>query len=375
MDTLHHLSEAAHMLRRRFHVALHGIPQYKGNPNTVCQQITQDCWNGTFFQVSTGHFSLFYMRDFGMCVNALLKLGYKKEVQKTLQFALTCYSRENRITTTISKNGACFDVFSYAPDSLAFLLYSLRISHNKELVEIYRPFLEEQTQFFYDFVLDKETGLVTTKRNFSSIKDHAKRESTCYDNCCLAVVAREATLLGLKNLFIRNYSYKKIQEKIKHTFWTGDYFVESASNVVTSKVITNNVITGDANVFPYWFGIFTNKKMIRQSIAALQKEKLDQPFPLKYTSSVPKNFFFPLTVVAPNYEGNSIWMHLGLCYIDVVASVDRTLALRYVQEYKKQIEKQKNFLELYGPNQQPYESLFYYTDAGMLWCSKWLVHY
>ncbi len=364
MDSIHQLYEGFHMLQRRITVAFQGIPRYRGDPKAICQQIIKDCWNGTFFQVSSGHFSLFYVRDFGMCVDPLLNLGYKKEVQKTLQFALACYSRENRITTTISKKGTCFDVFSYASDSLAFLLYSLRISKNKELVEIYRPFLEAQTQFFYDFVLDKETGLVTTKKNFSSIKDHAKRESTCYDNCCLAVVAREANMLGLKNSFVTHYSYKKIQETIKKTFWTADYFLESQAS---------KAITGDANVFPYWFGLFTDKKMIRQSIAVLQKEKLDQPFPLKYTSFVPTNFFFPLTLVAPNYEGNSVWMHLGLCYVDVVASVDKKLAKKYAACYEQKIQEHKNFLELYCPDGLPYKSFFYYTDAGMLWCSKWLV--
>ena len=363
MDTLHHLCEGFRMLQRRISIARQGTKKYHGNSEEICKQIVKNCWNGTFFQVSTGHFSLFYIRDFGMCIDALLKLGYKKEVQKTLQFALSVYSRENRITTTISRNGNGFDVFSYAPDSLAFLLYSLRVSKNKELVEIYRPFLEQHIQYFYDIVLDKETGLVTKNRNFSSIKDHAKRISTCYDNCCIAVVAREANLLGLTNNFEDNYSYNKIQEKIKETFWTGDYFVECESTTL---------ITGDANVFPYWFGIFTDKKMIKKSIAVIQREKLDKPFPLKYTSFIPKNFFFPLTLVAPNYEGNSIWIHLGLCYLDIVATVDARLAKKYAALYGQKIQEHKNFLELYDPHGLPYNTSFYYSDTGMLWCSKLL---
>lgn len=362
MDTFYHIKEGLHMLQRRLSVAKNGITPYHGTPEKICAQIVKDCWNGIFFQVSTGHFSLFYMRDFGMCVEALLKLGYKKEVEKTLQFALCVYSRENRVTTTITKTGKAFDVFSYAPDSLAFLLYSLRVSKNKELVEIYRPFLELHLSHFYNVVFDEEN--IVQKRNFSSIKDHAKRKITCYDSCCVAVVAREADALGLQSPFRDTFSYKKIQEKIKKTFWTGDYFKESCSS---------GEITGDANTFPYWFGIFTEKTMIKKSIAAIQKEKLDQPFPLKYTSFVPSNFFFPLTLVAPNYEGNTIWMHLGLCYLDVVALVDKKLAKKYVLEYQKQIELCKNFLELYESNGQPYKSFFYYSDAGMIWSSKWLL--
>ncbi len=364
MDTFYHLCEGFRMLQRRISIARNGTKKYTGNSEKICNQIVKDCWNGTFFQVSTGHFSLFYMRDFGMCVEALLKLGYKKEVEKTLQFALCVYSRENRVTTTITKNGNAFDVFSYAPDSLAFLLYSLRVSKNKELVAIYRPFLELQISHFYNTVFDEKTGLVQKGRNFSSIKDHAKREITCYDSCCVAVVAREATALGLKNPFAENgFSSQKIQEKIKKVFWTGDYFVESCDSAIAS---------GDANTFPYWFGIFTDKKMIQKSIAVIQKAKLDQPFPLKYTSFVPSNFFFPLKLVAPNYEGNSIWMHLGLCYLDVVASVDKKLAKKYLALYAEQVEEQQNFLELFSSNGCVYKTLFYHADEGMVWAGKLL---
>ena len=294
-----------------------------------------------------------------MCVEALLKLGYKKEVEKTLQFALCVYSRENRVTTTITKNGNAFDVFSYAPDSLAFLLYSLRVSKNKELVAIYRPFLELQISHFYNAVFDEKTGLVQKGRNFSSIKDHAKREITCYDSCCVAVVAREAELLGLANPF----DYKKVKQRIKETFWTGDYFKEARDSAVVS---------GDANTFPYWFGVFTDKQMIKKSIAAIQKAKLDQPFPLKYTSFVPTNFFFPLKLVAPNYEGNSVWMHLGLCYLDVVATVDKKLAKKYVSLYEQNIKEQKNFLELFSSDGSVYKTLLYHADEGMVWAGKWL---
>ncbi|MBI5073070.1 hypothetical protein HZA99_04590, partial [Candidatus Woesearchaeota archaeon] len=279
MDAFHHLREALHMFQRRITVAKKGFKTYEGMPEQIAEQIIKNCWNNTFFQVSTGHFSLFYIRDFGMCMEALQKLGYKKEIEKTLQFALACYSRENRIATTITKNGKCFDVFSYAPDSLAFLLYSLRVTDktkknntkSKELVEIYKPFLERQIQFFEDNIFDKQTNLIRRDKNFSSIKDNAKRQSSCYDNCCAAVIAREAKSLGLEC----NLSFEKIKAAIKQTFWTGDYFRDTKET---------KYVAGDANTFPFWFEIFSEskeeKEMLKKVIAAVQKEKLDHPFPL-----------------------------------------------------------------------------------------------
>ncbi len=350
------LSEAWKMFSRRIAVARYGIKRYPGTAEEICTQITKDCWNATFFQTSCGHFSLFYMRDFGMCVEALIKQGYKKEVEKTLQFALTVYSRENKCTTTISKSGKGFDVFSYAPDTLAFLLYSLRIAHADELVEIYKPFLEKEIAYFTQTVVD-DSGIVK-KGNFSSLKDNAKRSQTCYDSCCIAVVAREATLLKLNNTL--NKDYEKI---LKEKFWTGTYFKES---------LDTNYPSGDANVFPYWFKLFTDKKMIQTSIKAMQQENLDKPFPLKYTNHVPQNFFLPLKFVAQNYEGNTIWLHLGLCYIDVVEKINKTLAKQYKDKYKKVIEKHKTFFEVFNPDATPYKTLFYYADEGMLWASKLL---
>lgn len=352
------LQEALTMVSRRIAVARHGIKKYNGTAEEICSQIVKECWNSTFFQTSTGHFSLFYMRDFGMCVQSLLKAGYEKEVKNTLQFALAVYSRENKCSTTISKSGRGFNVFSYAPDTLAFLLSSLRIAKAHELVEIYKPFLENELEYYYHSVVD-DSGIVK-KGNFSSIKDHAKRQQSCYDSCCIAVVAREAHALNLKNRFNKNYS-----EIIKKTFWNGLYFKDT---------IGHDYPAGDANVFPYWLRVFDDKKMIRSSIKAMQTENLDKPFPLKYSQQDLNNFFFPLKIVAPNYEGSSIWMHLGLCYVDVVEKVDKKLAEKYRQKYKRIIETHKNFLELFNADGTLYKTLLYHADEGMLWACKFIKH-
>jgi len=348
------------MLQRRISIKNEGIKQYEGDAEEICKSIVNDCWNNVFFQVSSGHFSLFYMRDFSMCVEALIKLGYKKEVLKTLHYALVVYSRDKHTSTTISQDHKGFNVFSYAPDTLAFLLYSLRIADAKDLIEIYKPFLEAEIDYFYDIIIDKETGLIRSDKVFSSIKDNSKRRSSCYDNCCAAVISREASNLKLHNP-LKQYNY---EELIKQTFWTGEYFKDTKET---------NYVCGDANTFPYWFKLFIDKKMIKSSIKKIRENNLDKPFPLKYTSFIPKNFMFPLSLLANNYEGNTIWVHLGLCYIDVVAKVDKKLTKYYLEQYNKRIEAHKNFLELYDEHGKVYKTLFYHSDEGMLWASKWLV--
>jgi hypothetical protein len=394
------LKESIYMLRRRLK-GDKAIHKYAGNAEFICHQIVDMCFNGIFFQVSQGHFNNFYIRDFGMCIKALIKLGYKEEVYRTLTYAMSNYSDYNKITTTITpkipineemeklkevdyhdiafsrnEDNECKDFFSIAPDSLAFLLYSLRIAKQNKivgLIEAYKPFLEREIKRYYDTIVIKsgeKRGLVK-KGYFSSMKDHAIRNSSCYDNCMLAMISKEADKLKLKNPFKR-FNYKKLI--LKH-FWNDKkkYFKDD---------LNNNMPTGDANVFPFWCEIFEvkgkNKKnmgMLKQAIKAIQKNKLDKPFPLKYSNKTQSrygNFLFFPSLFARNYESNSIWMHLGLCYLDVVSKVDKKLLRKYLSSYKKQIEKHHNFLEVYDEKGKPYKSMFYLCDDSMIWASKYL---
>ena len=77
-------------------------------------------------------------------------------------------------------------------------------------------------------------------------------------------------------------------------------------------------------------------------------------------------------VLASGYEHNSAWAHVGLMYIRIVAEVDKTLARKYLEQYKKQIEKYHTFLELYSPDGKPFSTLLYYSDEGILWIANYL---
>lgn len=361
------------------------IHQYSGSTNSICSQIIKNCFNGEFFQASAGNFACFYIRDFGMCIKSLLNLGYKKEAESTLSFALKTYAKQDRITTTITRDGKCVDYFNIAPDSLAFLLYSLRIAKDKQvakdkpivntkaLVLEHKLFLEKEIRRYFETIVDQSTGLVK-KGYFSSIKDHAVRNSSCYDNCMLAMISREADELELENPF-KKFNYHAL---IKTYFWSKN---ENKQSGYFKDDIDNDVPTGDANVFPYWCGVFDcaseDKEMAKSSIKTIKENKLDQPFPLKYSSNAKYgSFLFLPSLFAGNYEGNTIWMHLGLCYLDVIAITDRKLFKTYLNQcldkYKELIKTYKNFLEVYNHNSTPYQSLFYLCDDSMLWCSKYL---
>ncbi len=357
MLNLNHLSEALRIFRRSRIVKNRGIKQYNGNANKICRQIIEDCWNGRYFQVSAGHFCEFYIRDFGFCIDSLLKLGYKDKVLKTLEYALSVYSKQ-RLTTTIIPSGKCIDVFDYSPDSLAFLLRCLRISDAKELVETYRAFLLKETNKYFNLVIDKKTGLVRTDRKFSSIKDQSIRKSSCYDNCMTAMLSNELDKLKMSNPF-KAYDYKKL---IKDNFWTGNYFLDDLSG--------ERYIAGDANIFPFWTGIFDDREMLKKCISSIQKEGLDKPFPLKYTKNAKRLNF--VSSFSQNYEGTSVWMHIGPLFVFLVKKIDRKKAADYLDVYTNLIKKYKNFIEVFNPDGTPYKSQFYHADEGMLWAANYL---
>ena len=56
--------------------------------------------------------------------------------------------------------------------------------------------------------------------------------------------------------------------------------------------------------------------------------------------------------------------------IDVVKKIGREKG--YVDQYIKNVEKYKNYLEVFNPDGTPYKTLFYYADEAMLWSANLL---
>ena len=70
--------------------------------------------------------------------------------------------------------------------------------------------------------------------------------------------------------------------------------------------------------------------MIWDSIIMIQKYGLDRPIPVKYSEKPQKEKeMFPMKILAPNYEGNTCWSHLGLIYLYVVKKINKHLLDNY----------------------------------------------
>ncbi len=332
--------------------------QYGQNYRETCNNIINGCWNGRYFQTSTTGFSEFWVRDFAYCAESLINLGYVKEVRQSLSYALGQFEKYGKIKTKISSTGLPIDIFHLAPDSLALLIRTLTVTKNNDLIGKYKRFLNREIKRYYEVMIDKTTGLVKGGY-FSSVKDHAIRNSSIYDNSMIAYLGENLDKLSLINPF-KKIDLKKDLLKI---FWTGNYFRDT---------INKDEVTGDANIYPYWLEIFDDKKMMEKSFASMERAGLTDPYPLKYSANRKGPFVKVMNFLTPNYQGDTIWMQNGLIYLQLLSTVNKNEFKKYFDIYKNLIEKNNNFIELFHSNGSIYKTFFYKADEGLLWCSIFL---
>ena len=357
------IKEGLRIFRHSLFLKAAGHDRYVGSAKSICRKIVEDCWNNDkkYFMTSTGNFAQFWTRDFGMCCNALVALGYRLEAAETLDYALSRFRRAGRITTSITAGGKPYDFPCFACDSLPFIIRSLKIVGSEKLIKRYRPFLKKEARRYFETAFDKRKSMIRSDRRFSSIKDYSKRKSSTYDNCMAAMLKNDLEELGLENPF-RNHDIKR---QIRKELWSGRYFYDDMRKLKN--------VYGDANVFPFWTEVFRDRKMLDSCMREMRKAGLDRPFPLRYSSKrkVKGQSMAWQEVFAGDYERDTVWMHLGLCYIDVLMNMGRKKeAKKYLEQYSGLVKKHRNFLEVFDSRGRPFRNLFYRSDAGMLWAGK-----
>ncbi len=355
-----------------------GFKKYAGNFEDISKQILESCYKESkqfpshkYFRVSSGHFKQFYCRDFGMISEALIKLGYEKQVVNTLSYSLFVFKKYNKITTTISLDYPV-NYFSISADSLPFLIRSIRLCIENKIdiskLKKYFTFLQKQINLYYETIFDLKTNLVRSDINLSSSKDHSKRKSSCYDNCCsigLSIELRKINVLLKEKIFDFPLNIQDAKNKFINEFWNGKYFYDDLSKC--------EIITSDANIMPFYWNIIKDKSIKNTALDNLLKSNLDSFLPVKYSiiRQKEKELFFP-ELFAPNYEGDTYWLHLGLCYLEVLFHFDKKRVISNLDNIKNQTLKYKNFLEVFNNNKKPYSSWAYHCDESMSWIIGYL---
>ncbi|MCC7574893.1 hypothetical protein KO361_04850 [Candidatus Woesearchaeota archaeon] len=342
-----------------------GTKKYEGTTNKICEKIIIDCYNTKkkYFMVSPNNFNQFYSRDFGMICESLIKLGYEQEVINTINYAMNIYEKKGRITTQINSRGQPLDFPCWTPESTSYMLNSIILTNNKELINKYKSFFKEQARIIYEEAIDKETGLVRKDKNFSSMKDYAKQKSSCYVNCLVGLFSENLKKIGLKTE-LQKYDYEYI---IKKYFWKKNYFADDLSG--------KNLMSGDANVFPYWTKLITNKDMFKKSLKSIKEKKLNEPFALKYNKEEDNADWNLMNYLNKNYENETIWSHLAICYLKTLYyfKEDKEVRIELIKQLNKHselIKKQRTMYEVYTKEGKPFKSLVFEYDEAMSWCAE-----
>ncbi len=350
------LNVGARSIKRR----LFGWKRYAGDAPAICRAVVEDCWTGKFFAGSAGHFKQFWTRDLAMCTPSLVRLGHGERVAKSWAWGLERFARAGRITTTIFAGRFARDVYAYGVDSLPLLLWGLRAAGAERLAVEHPALLEREIARFVDIVVDPELGMARADGYFSGPRDCMTGRSTVFANAMIALLAKVLEDFPSLPNPLRGTD---VVGSIWQHHWMGDHFRDS---------LCRDLASGDANVWPFFFGVVTDEQMRRRATRTLEERGFTRPLPLRYFQTRLPEAELPVPRFAtPNYQGDPSWMQLGAAYLHVLATVDRPLMEWHRANVARFVERDGNYLELYTTAGEPYKGrAFLYTcDEGMLWAS------
>lgn len=334
------------------------VERFDGNAQEICEQIIEKLWEGDFYRTSLGHFDFFWMRDFGTVCESFVNLGYTKRVHHTLQFALRHYRRAGHVTLCIDAAGNCFDAPGKSIDALPWLLHCITVS-DYPLNKSDMKFLTRELKKYRTTHLD-DYGMIR------SMKFAEMRDAVIYDRSAYAVtmVARLAECAH-KLTIPFPYPSAQYRDFLMRHYWNGHYF---------SADYTNPAFSAECALFPFFMGIIEDKAMVNQTFAYINKQRLNDPYPLIYTNT-PEKFTYHWWMTSPwmpNYQGDTIWSWHGEYYLHILRRYKHP---HYAREYKKfarMIELHGNFPEMLNLDGSWYNAPIYKGDPGMVWAALFL---
>jgi len=388
----------------------------KGNEAEIIKTIHKQSFDPQKpYIISGSHFADMYARNPGIFYNAVLdnRIALDKEdwtnrqrsylESIALHLELLKQSKQE-YTTFIPVAGSVYtaeNVYTQPSDSLFGLLFALSALQNEHFIhELYpsphRPLYPLQTQHaamqlvknhktdlsrvvnnYYEYVIDSQTGLVKKDITLSSARDGIKRESSFYDNVIVWATLKYAKDLGILDKQINFDAWKT---KIETAFWseTEGLFIDDLSKESQQK----KLFSADAFIV-LGSGFFNmhnteDKRKLIKLIVYVNTHHLNEPFPLHYASSdQPDRLYGPVKAFAPSYMGKTIWSHWGIEYIKALILLSpqdphyKKEAEKYLEMYKKNIEKYGGYPELYDANGTIYQTPFYKSVL----LTSWVVNY
>lgn len=306
--------------------------------------------------ISGDHFNGLFVRNLGVFYYPMLDRSipstrddwHDREAVylQTVAFALGVFAKNPTLTTTIVSMGpyaaTCINFYAYPSDSLFGILFALaalsghesarpyayaRSIHHLDtkpaaetLIDTYHDTLETLYASYRHHVFDEMTGLIKRTVHLSGAKDITRRYSAFYDNVVFWKTTQLAMTLGL---IPKDQQFlDTLKQTIIDTFWLEDegYFLEDLSTEgLHDKLYSSDWLI----VLSTGFLDITDpveRTYYMRSVTYIQKNKIDQPFAIKYQNDTRAHRqFFVVRMAVASYGGDAIWSFWGMEYIKTLS--------------------------------------------------------
>ena len=350
-------------LRRQFR----GHARHAGDAASIVRACIEACWNGRTFTASPGHFDMFWTRDVSFSAPSLIRVGQGERVHASLAYALEVWARRrSHITTTIQYFDRPGDVFEYGVDSLPLFMAALRAAGATDLVERHRDWLEAEIAHFNERVVDRSTGLVRSDRTYSAHRDTVVNRSNAYGNTMVALLAKTIAETGWFDSPFERHFEGDYGRLLVERFWVGDHVRDA---------LGDDTVSGEANVWPFYTGVITDAAMVASALVYLDANGFCDPYPLRYeTSRRPEREVWLTRHILPDYQGSTVWTSLGAIYLQLLGTVDPSLAAIETARYVEWIERDGTFWEVLDANGRNWVSprWLFIGEESMLWSAIFL---
>ncbi|MDB5183623.1 MAG: hypothetical protein JWO07_304, partial [Candidatus Saccharibacteria bacterium] len=321
---------------------------------------------------------------------------------QSVAYALGVFAKNPTLTTTIVSMGplsaTCVNFYAYPSDSLFGILFALAVLNgqqsaaalhynpkiksldtkmaSKRLLEQYRDTLLGLYEGYKDTVLDPETGLINTRVHLSGAKDITRRRSSFYDNVIYWKTTQLAMTLGI--ITTDKKYLDTLKKLIIKTFWLQDegYFLEDLS----AEGLQNKYYSSD------WLIVLSTgfldpldskeKSYYERSITYIKKNKIDQPFAIKYQQTTRAHRqFLAVRLAVASYGGDAIWSFWGMEYIKALTllykqtgqSEYKKSANHHIKKYEQKMIEYGGFPEVYDPDGKLLQTPFYRSIRQTGW--------
>ena len=196
-------------------------------------------------------------------------------------------------------------------------------TYTKVLLAKYSQTLIKFWQKYREVAFDEKTGLIRLDVELSGTKDIGLQNGSFYDNVIFWKTWQLAQKLELveKN----DFELDNLKQRIISEFWNENLgiFAEDQSTECAKKCYSSDwliiLLTG--------FLKTTNAKeriYYERSVDFIIKNKIDQPFPLRYHNDDRPDKTYPLVRLTNHeYAGTAIWSYWGLEYIKTLYLLDQ----------------------------------------------------